>query len=140
MILTDLLILSSLSLLYPLHSYYKKEDKTDEFEKWIAILLLTVVITSVIHWSNPIRYTLIHKLDMFLTKFLLILLPLYIFYYKKNVTSKDKELSIVLCILGLIFYNISNKYSSENYQTTNHVIPHVAFHIISAIGAKLAFK
>ena len=145
MVLSDILIFTSLLFLIPLNKYYEKTNKND-FENIIALLLLTNVLSSIIHWcsgnsnSGPIRNTVTHKLDMDLTKILLVLIPVYILFYKENVDYCTKEKVVVLLILGLLLYHMSNNESSKDYQTSNHIVPHVLFHIIALIGATIAFS
>jgi hypothetical protein len=139
MVLTDVLIFSSLLFFIPLHKYYQKQNKND-FETLIAILLLMQVMTSLLHWSNPIRYTKYHTLDMFLTKILLIIIPVYFFFYKKDITDSTRYDMLVLLTMTLLFYKISNNHSSKFYQTYDHITNHVVFHILAVLGCILVLK
>ena len=143
--LSDVLIFTSLTFLIPLNKYYEKQNKND-FENIIAILLLINLLSSLIHWSSgdsksgPIRYTVTHKVDMEVTKILLVLMPVYILFYKENVVYCTKEKVVVLLVLGVLLYHMSNKESFKDYQTSNHIVPHVLFHIVALIGATIAFS
>jgi hypothetical protein len=127
MILIDILIIS---FLVPLYKYYQKPNKNG-FENIIAFLLIMLIGSYIleIKSDNPS-----HKLNSEIIKMLLILIPIYILFYKENVDYCTKEKVVVLSILGTLLYQVNSK---DNY---SNVTPRILFHIVGLISASLAFS
>jgi len=127
MILIDILIIS---FLVPLYKYYQKTNKNG-FENIIAFLLIMLIGSYILEnkSDNPS-----HKLNSELIKMLLILIPIYILFYKENVDYCTKEKVVVLSILGTLLYQVNSK---DNY---SNVTLRILFHIVGLISASLAFS
>jgi hypothetical protein len=133
MILTDFLIIS---FLIPLYKYYQKPNKNG-FENSIAFLLVMLIGSYIleIKSDNPS-----HKLNNELIKILLVLIPIYILFYKQNVDYCTKEKVVVLLILGTLLYQINSKNMLNSNDNYSNITPRVLFHVVALIGASIAFS
>lgn len=126
---------TNLLLLIPFIILLNKK-KTHFFEYLLLLLLLFVIISSQLFWNNPIKNSLIHKIDAIIAKIVLLLFIFYILYFKKN---KNKYKIFLIIILIMICAYLSNLYSNKEWCSNLHIIFHGLFHIFCLIGILFIF-
>lgn len=154
----NLCCLSILSCVYPLYIFYKNQDRSEEiissynkleltdldksslniYKKVCCILNIGIIICGELFWINPVRNNIYHKIDRSMVRITFFYNVFYIFFIKS--TSTLFRLQFLYNIfLFMIFFYISNYYSSKKWCSRNHIISHVIFHIISSRGLLYAY-
>lgn len=135
------LIFSSLLLFIPILIHiFKNILKKNNTRKQdiICLIILCNIIISCLFWYNPIKYSLIHKIDGIYAKISFCIILYYILLIKKsNIINKLKFLLILF--FTIISFLYSNKFSSDVWLCYEHLICHLIFHIFISIGACFAF-
>ena len=131
------LLFSSLFVLLPLSFFYFKEDKNN-YEYFLALLLIINLILSLLFWSNPIKQGLIHKIDAFFARVSLICFILYIIFLK-NTTNSCKTIFLIISSIGIAMFLYGDKESSKDWCSKNHTNCHMFFHTFAFIAACCAF-
>lgn len=104
----------------------------------LAFLLVCVLATSQLFWYNPIRYSLLHRIDAMIAKVTIILFFIYTFLMK----SQDDLRFFVytaLFVSILVVAALSEFYSQQEWLSTPHIFFHGLLHMFGFIGTFFAF-
>jgi hypothetical protein len=124
-----LLIISILYFIFNL----QEEKETPFFEYILALLLIIIIIFSQFFWNNPIKNSIMHKIDAITAKIGILSFIFYTLIYKFKT-------SYLLVLLGLcISFYFSNKYSTQEWCCNKHILCHGLLHICCFIGSLYAF-
>ena len=97
-----------------------------------ASLILTIVFSQ-LFWNNPIKKSIIHKIDAIIARIVIITFIVYTLIYK----FKFSFLLILLAI-AISFY-FSNYYSNKEWCCNKHIICHGLLHIFCFIATFYTF-
>lgn len=104
----------------------------------LSICLLATIICSQLFWQNPIKTSIIHKIDAYVAKISMLFFILYTLTYK-NIRGRVLY-SYLLFLCGLLFtsYN-SNYYSAQEWCSDKHIFHHGCLHMVCYLGSFYAF-
>ncbi len=104
----------------------------------LAALLISVLITSQLFWYNPIRYSLLHRIDACIAKITILCFIIYTFLTK---LQDNIHLFFYILLLLVLFSMaiLSEYYSQKEWLSTHHILFHGLLHICSFIGTFFAF-
>lgn len=129
----NFLCLTNLLLLYSIVYFFYNNQKYILFEYILVSLLPFTIIFSQLFWYNPVRNSLIHRIDAIIAKIVIFSFIIYTLIYKFNFNY--------LILLTAIFISsyYSNYYSSKNWCCNNHLFFHGLLHIFCFISTFYAF-
>ena len=129
----NFLLLTNLLLLYSIIYFFTNNTVHTLIEYILVSLLPFTIFFSQLFWINPIRYSVIHKIDAFIAKIVISSFIIYTLIYKYNFSY-----IILLHFIFLSFY-YNNYYSSKNWCCNNHLFYHALLHIFCFIATFYAF-
>lgn len=121
-----------LTLYYFVYNLYHLKT-IHPIEYVLASSLVIVIITSQLFWRNPIKGSLIHKVDAFVAKIVIGTLITYTLIYKFKVSF----LFILMAIL--VSFLCSHHYSKKEWCCNKHLISHGILHIFCFIASIYVF-
>jgi len=124
-----LLILSILFFMYKT----TKETQPNQVETVLATSLVGTIVFSQLFWNNPIKHSIIHKIDAIIAKIVITSFILYTLIYKYRFTYL-----LVLSAIAVSFY-FSNHYSSQEWCSNKHLCCHASLHIFCFVATFYAF-
>ena len=95
-------------------------------------------MVSQIFWNNPVRWSIIHKIDGVINKLSILLFIGYILYYKKMDISMTYAFMLIITRM-IYFFILSNHYSTREWCCYKHIIYHGMSHILCFAGSLYAF-
>ena len=128
---------TSLLLVFTLIFFIVNSNK-NVAECYLSICLLATIFFSQLFWRNPIKNSLIHRIDAIIAKISFISFILYTILYK-NLNIYLLVSYILIMVGGLYTFYNSHKYSSEEWCCNNHLIYHGCSHLLCFIGSFCAF-
>lgn len=131
------LLFTSFLILLPLSLFYFKKNK-NKYEYILALLLIINLILSLLFWSNPIKNSLIHKIDAFFARVSLIFFVIYILFFKENNIVLN-FIILILFLKGIMMFFYSDKESSKSWCSKNHINYHMCFHLFMYLAAFYVF-
>jgi len=140
--LCNLLMLSTLLFFIPIYIFIKKityhKKSANLFEYFLATLLFLNIIISMHFWYEGERHSTPHYIDGIFAKLSMLLVMLYVIFFKKlHLFYILSFLFILSCVYLMSYY--SNEFSSTNWGCEDHIFYHSMFHICGSIGASFAF-
>jgi hypothetical protein len=103
-----------------------------------AFLLALTITMSQIFWQNPGCGSIIHKIDAFIAKVVIITFIIYTLTYKLH--TKVLLVSYFFILIGIcISFYYSTYYSKHKWCSENHVRFHALLHILCFIATLYAF-
>jgi len=133
-----ILITSSTFFLLPILYITIFAENRNCYEKFLSILLLFNFILSVMFWHNPIKKSIIHKIDGILAKSSVVIFFIYISFIKE-IDFFYKLLFYSFFIICMFFAKVSNVLSRKNWCSDSHVFIHFLMHFIGICGSLFAF-
>jgi hypothetical protein len=127
---TNLLLI--ISILYFFLNSQKLTEKPI-IEYLLASFLILTIIFSQLFWNNPIKHSIIHRIDAIIAKIVIFSFIFYTIIYKFTFSYL-----IVLLSITVSFY-FSNFYSNEEWCSTQHLFCHGLLHIFCFIATFYAF-
>jgi hypothetical protein len=124
-----LLILSILFFIYKT----TQETQPNQLETVLATSLVGTIVFSQLFWNNPIKHSIIHKIDAIIAKIVIASFILYTLIYKYRFTYL-----LVLSAIAVSFY-FSNHYSSQEWCSNKHLCCHASLHIFCFVATFYAF-
>jgi hypothetical protein len=99
-------------------------------DKILGIYCISVWISTILFWKNPIKNSLIHKVDAMIAK------SCCIYYIAYTLSQKNLEniyiWSYVVCINGMIFtFYLSNRASTKEWCSSDHIYYHGLLHLFA---------
>jgi hypothetical protein len=122
------LVLSSCLFLVSI-IYFICNFENNNYEILLALLLVSNVIFSILFWKKAEYKSMIHKLDSLLGKLSFTLGLLYVLLLKENCLKCHKIIFMILVIIVLILFYLSDKFSKKSWCSRKHVIVHSIFHL-----------
>jgi hypothetical protein len=133
-----ILVFSSVFLILPLLYLTYFVEEPNEPELYLSKLLLGNAILSLLFWHDPIKNSIIHKLDSFLVRVSVVAVFIYIACIKQiEYTYKSLFFTLYAFFLGLA--KISNVFSREEWCSNQHIFYHFLMHIVGISGSYIAF-
>ena len=129
----NFLLFTNLLLLYSIVYFFTNNTVHTLIEYILVSLLPFTIFFSQLFWINPIRYSVIHKIDAFIAKIVISSFIIYTLIYKYNFSY-----IILLHFIFLSFY-YSNYYSSKKWCCNNHLFFHGLLHIFCFIATFYSF-
>jgi hypothetical protein len=119
----------------PLSAFYLKQNK-NIYEYGLAGLLINNILLTILFWRNPIKHSIMHKVDAFFSRFSLVFFTIYIVFAKK--------LSFIACYfilfsIGMGLFYGSNKESCKHWCSKNHILYHMCFHLFICLAVACAY-
>jgi hypothetical protein len=106
----------------------------------LAFLLLCIILTSQLFWYNPIRYSIVHRIDAVLAKITIFSFMAYTLITKlPNTNVYFFSYILLLCLLFCMAIS-SEYYSQKEWLSVQHIVSHGLLHICSFIGTFYAFS
>ena len=128
------------SSLNSIYFYYFFSIKNKNIHEWIlgSFLLPNCIILSQFFWNNPIKNSLIHKLDSIFAKTTILYSSIYNLFIKKSTLYYKLEYFFLLLCL-IYFAKNSHYYSSIEWCCINHLYNHSFIHLIMIFGTIITF-
>lgn len=99
----------------------------------VASFLVPTAVLSQLFWKNPVRGSILHKIDAVVAKITLFSCSLYTLLYKFKITFV-----VILAAIGVSFY-FSNYYSTLHWCSNPHLICHGSLHVLCFIALFYTF-
>jgi len=128
----NLLYYSSHLFLIPLFVYIILIKKT-RFQTILFSALYSNFIFSIAFWYNPIKHSMVHKIDAIAARTSIILMLIYTLSLR-NLSFYMLFLYFLNIITMLFFFYMSNVFSSNKWCCVPHIICHFMSHIFASIG------
>ena len=119
--------------------YFICNFENNNYEILFALLLVSNVIFSILFWKKAEYKSMIHKLDGLLGKLSFTLGLLYVLLLKENCSKCRKIIFMILVIIVLILFYLSDKFSKKSWCSRKHVIVHSIFHLFCTICTLFPF-
>lgn len=126
-----------ITIIYFLYNF--DYNNWNNYEILLVFLLLSNLIFSILFWKKAEYKSIIHRMDGLFAKLSFIFFLTYILFIKNNCPKKHKIISIIITILTLLLFYISNKYSKKEWCSRKHIIVHAFFHLFIMTGSLIAF-
>ena len=107
-------------------------------EKILAGCSIILVISSQLFWANPVRYSVIHRIDRIVAKITVLSFFGYITFCKK-IDPILLYLFLILVVWMMYFFLLSNFYSNKEWCCNKHILYHGMSHIFCFICSLFAF-
>jgi len=133
----SILCLSSLVMILPIMFYLFFREYSDAYT-FLAILILSNIIASILFWKDAVRYGVFHRMDAILARISFVCSLGYILFYKTMSPIGWFLLGMILGIVGFFLY-LSNEYSSREWCCSDHIYHHLLFHLSIPIGLMFCF-
>ena len=117
--------------------YFLNNNKNLE-KNILSFFLFLCLVLSQLFWYNPIKHSVIHKVDTIIAKINVILFVCFILFYK-NLSWQHKLLFILLGILSIFAFYRSFCFSSKEWCSDDHLFNHGLLHIAGFFGSLYAF-
>jgi len=133
-----ILITSSTLFLLPFLYVILFSEKSNHYEKVLSLLFVINFVFSFVFWCNPIKNSLVHKIDAIFVRISVIAVFCYISFIKEI----ELDYKLIFYIIFLLFiYSalLSNKLSRKNWCSDSHVFIHFFMHLIGITGSYIAF-
>lgn len=107
-------------------------------ECFLAFLLVCVLTTSQLFWYNPMRYSLLHRIDASIAKVTILCFFMYTFFIK---SQNDIRFFVYTALFSsiLIVAALSDIFSQKEWLSTSHIFCHGLLHLFGFIGTFFAF-
>lgn len=117
--------------------FYQVSNK-NIYEIILAGCLIVTIILSQLFWANPIRFSIIHKMDGIVAKLALSLFIGYVVFVKKMDIILF-YLFLILIVWMIFFFLLSDFNSRKEWCCNNHILYHAISHIFCFAGSLFAF-
>jgi hypothetical protein len=104
----------------------------------LSFLLLSTYYFSQLFWSNPIQYSLIHKIDSVIAKTSISYFIIYTLTYKELTYLLYYSYLFIILNIFIMSY-LSNIESTKKWCSDKHILYHGLLHIFCFIGSFYAF-
>jgi hypothetical protein len=128
----NLLYCSSHLFLIPLFVYVILIKKT-RFQTILFSALYSNFIFSIAFWYNPIKHSMVHKIDAIAARTSIILMLIYTLSLR-NLSFYMLFWYFLNIITMLFFFYMSNVFSSNKWCCVPHIICHFMSHVFACIG------
>ena len=119
----------------PLSVFYLKQNK-NIYEYGLAGLLINNILLTILFWRNPIKHSVMHKMDALSARISLLSFTVYIVFTKHIFLISSY---FILFSIGMGLFYGSNKESSINWCSKNHILYHMCFHLFMCLAVASSF-
>lgn len=105
---------------------------------FLFFMLLGNMICSWIFWWNPIKHSIIHKIDAMFAKLSFLFFPTFILFIH-NIDWTHKHLFCQMLYRALYYFIKGARHSFKHWCCFEHIVNHAIFHIIVSCGCIFAF-
>ena len=113
-------------------------ERQNEWENNLIGLVSINFILSVMFWMNPMKGSLIHRIDAAFAKISLLMFTTYIMFIKSVGSRRKFAYTIALSFVAITAF-FSNIFSRQEWLGHEHVMSHFAFHVFASTGTLFAF-
>jgi hypothetical protein len=114
--------------------YFFQYSKKTMIEYILVLFLISVIISSQLFWNDPIKGSMMHKIDAIIAKIVIITLILYTLIYKFRIS-----LLFFLFVICVSFY-LSNYYSNQEWCGDDHIFWHGIAHVSCFLSTLYTFS
>jgi hypothetical protein len=107
-------------------------------EQTIQLAMFLIVMTSLVHWNNPVRGTFNSRFDSRLVKSTIIFACVYALFFKGLPEQQRNLLIFFIVCLAFSFYKGSQA-SNIQWCSDDHLVIHLFVHIFGIMGALTIF-
>ena len=107
-------------------------------EQTIQLAMFLIVVTSLVHWNNPVRETFNSRFDSRLVKATIIFTCVYALFFKDLPEQQRNLLVIIIGCIAFSFYK-SAQASNVEWCSDDHLVSHWFVHIFGIMGALTIF-
>jgi tryptophan-rich sensory protein len=132
-----ILLYTNLLLTFALLYFYFNAVK-NYAERILALLLVSVSISSQIFWRNPIKGTTIHTIDAIIAKVCILSFIFYTILFKLQTDDLALIYAILLAFIA-VAAGFSSYYSSKTWCSPSHLYSHAFLHYFCFIATFFAF-
>ena len=100
----------------------------------LASSFIPTIIFSQLFWNNPIKHSIIHKIDAIIAKIVIFSCISYTLYYKYCFSF------LLVLLLIAVSFIFSNHYSKQEWCSNRHIICHGSGHIFCFIATIYTFS
>jgi hypothetical protein len=118
--------------------FFLQFSEKNRWENILAVCLVTTLIVSQIFWNNPVRYSIIHRIDGIVAKISVSLFIGYTTFYKK-IDPILLYLFLILITWMMYFFLLSNFHSQKEWCCNSHILYHGIAHIFCFACSLFAF-
>ena len=119
----------------PLSAFYLKQNK-NIYEYGLAGLLINNIFLTILFWKNPIKHSVMHKVDALSARISLLSFTIYIVFAKHIFLISSY---FILFFIGMGLFYGSNKESSKHWCSKNHILYHMCFHLFMCLAVACAY-
>lgn len=98
-------------------------------EKALASMLGINAFLSIAFWSNPIKNTIVHRLDAICGRTSIVIFTAYTMFIKTNASFFAYSMYMYFLELSVFFFMCSSIESSKEWFTKTHILYHFLFHL-----------
>ena len=114
--------------------FFQKHSTKNQYECYLASLIIISYVLSISFWKNAIKGSLVHRLDSMVAKFSITNFILYTFYHKK---FRYSYLFFVNCLF--LTAALSHIESTKEWNSYRHVLFHLFLHLSCFFTSLYAF-
>ena len=107
-------------------------------EQAIQLSMFLIVVTSLVHWNNPVRGTFNSRFDSRLVKGTILFASVYALFFKGLPEQQRNFLIMMMACTGFAFYKGSQA-SNIQWCSDDHLVKHWFVHIFGTIGGLTIF-
>jgi len=126
------------SLLVISFLFFLQFSEKNIWEIMLGGYLVITIIVSQIFWTNPVRYSTIHRIDGIVAKISLFIFIVYVTVYKK-IDAALFYLFLIIMVWMVYFFFLSDTNSRKQWCCNNHILYHGMSHIFCFVGSLFAF-
>jgi len=107
-------------------------------EQLIQLAMFLIVITSLVHWNNPVRNTFNSRFDSRLVKSTIIFTSIYALFFKGLHEQQRNFVIFLMACLAFSFYKGSQA-SSKEWCSDDHLVKHYFVHMFGILAGLAIF-
>jgi hypothetical protein len=124
---------TSLLLIIPFLHFVSNQHQKPFIECILASLIVPTTLLSQLFWINPIKHSIIHKIDAIVAKITIASFIIYTFLYKFTYSY------LIVVTVGTTSFYFSNFYSTQEWCSNKHLCYHGSLHILCVISTFYTF-
>jgi hypothetical protein len=133
-----ILVFSSSFFILPFLYLYFFVENPNPYEMSLSVLLLFNFILSTLFWHNPMKHSIIHRMDGYLAKIMVVLVFIYIAFIKE-IEKYYKFVFYGFYLLFMKMAKLSNIFSRKLWCSDIHIFCHFFMHLCGIFGVCIAF-
>lgn len=98
-------------------------------ERALASMIGINALLSIAFWSNPVKNTIIHRLDAICGRTSIVVFTAYMMFIKTNASFLAYSMYMYFLELSAFFFMCSSIESSKEWFSKTHILYHFMFHL-----------